>query len=112
MKRPNKSELIDYMHDIKGAALRWGVNERTIRRWLALEDLYNPRDGYGPGKLDKEKAAQIRRLSSTGYTQSQLGTIFNVSQAMVGRVVNNIAHPVNMRLKGTAEVKYSPARRY
>lgn len=103
--KPHREDLAKYAKDIKGAALKWDVSERTVRRWLQSYDLYSPRKGYGPGKLDKNKVSKIRELIET-HTQVEIAKMFGVSQATVGRVVNNITHSVNMKLKGRAEAKF------
>ena len=104
INKPNKEELACFSCDIKSAAEKWEVSERTIRRWLQAENLYKPRKGFGPGKLKNKEIEEIRRLKSS-YTQAQLGKMFNVSQAMVGRIVNNISHPVDMKIRGFATVR-------
>jgi|GEM_PF-3902121 transposase len=103
--KPHREELDKYADDIKGAALKWGVSERTIRRWLQSYGSYRPRKGYGPGKLDKFEVVKIRDLIKT-HTQTEIAGMFGVSQATVGRVVNNISHSTDMRLKGKADVKF------
>ena len=100
--RPNKEELRKY--DIPTAAKKFEVSTRTIRRWLAQEGIYNPKPGYGPGKLDKNKAAEIRRLYFVeNYTQIKLAKIHGVTQAMIGRIVNNLAYKVDLRVQGSAD---------
>lgn len=103
--KPNREELADYAENIKAGAVKFKVCERTIRRWLKSEGLYKPKKGYGPGKLDKEKVLKIRQLIKT-YTQVEIAKMFGVSQATVGRVVNNISHSTNIKIKGKAETKF------
>jgi hypothetical protein len=46
-------------------------------------------DNHGRAKLNVEKAKEIRKLYSAGYTQRELGDMFNVSNAAVHSIVNN-----------------------
>jgi hypothetical protein len=49
--------------------------------------------GYGASKLSMEKAVKIRSLYATGeYSQQKIGDMFGVSQAAIGRVVNNVTY--------------------
>lgn len=98
-----KKDLLPFKHDIEGAAKTFGVSERTIRRWLKKLDIYEPREGYGPGKVDIERAAEIRRLYEEGHTQAELGKMYGITQAMIGRIVNNLAYRVDLRLTGSAD---------
>lgn len=51
------------------------------------------RKNYGRYKLTMDDARAIRKLYfSDNHTQSQLAQMFGVTQAMIGRIVNNKAH--------------------
>jgi hypothetical protein len=70
---------------------KYGCSTRTVQRWRKKLGVKRP--GWGPGKLDMEKACEIRRLYfEEGKTQQELADMFGVSQAAIGRVVNNITY--------------------
>lgn len=101
--KPDRLNLLPYQHHMKEAADKFGVTERTIRRWLAEEGLYRPRKGWGRGKLTQAKAQRIRELyREERHTQSELAEKFDISQAMVCRIVNNQSHRTTFRLAGEA----------
>lgn len=101
--KPTKEELNKYSIDI--AAKKYCVSTRTIRRWLEGYKIYHPRKGYGPGKLDMKKAAEIRRLYRSEFTQTQLADMFGVTQAMICKIINNTAYRVDLTLSGKAIIR-------
>jgi len=91
--RPSKEELEPYGQDIKAAAKAFNVTEQTVRRWLKHYGLYHPRRNFGPKHIPKKLVNEIRMLAETDkYTQKELGERFGLSQAMIGRIINNDAH--------------------
>lgn len=106
--KPSKDELEKYQNNLAGAAKAFDVSERTIRRWLEAEGLYKPTEGYGPNKLTPKQVDEIRHLHTVKkYTQAQLGKKFGVTQATIGRIINNIYHKrADLKIGGTAVVSY------
>jgi hypothetical protein len=104
--RPNKTELQPYENDIKGAAKAYNVTEQTVRRWLKHYHLYHPRNNFGPKHVHKSIVNEIKKLARTDkYTQKELGIKFGLSQAMIGRIINEIAHHKDLRLGADSELK-------
>jgi transposase len=99
-----KQELEPFSNDLEGAAERFGKSTRTIRRWLQHHGLYQPNEKYRPGKTTKEIAYEIRRLDFEGLTQEAIAKKFNISQVMVGKIINNIAHRIELKVSGSAIV--------
>ena len=107
--KPTKTDLQPYQNELHAAAVQFRVSTRTIRRWMAEVGLYNPRSGFGPGKLSANKAAEIRYLYRTDqFTQVELAERFQVTQAMICRIVNNLAYPIDLMIAGAAEYKKRP----
>lgn len=105
-KKPNRLALIPYQNHLKEAANKFDVTERTIRRWLSEEGLYSPRKGWGRGKLTQTQVQKIRELyRQDKHTQAELAEKFDISQAMVCRIVNNTSHRTTFRLTGGAEYR-------
>lgn len=76
----------------KMIADKYDCSVRTVQRWRSR--LRIKRDGWGPGKLDYEKAREIRHIyNQRKMTQEALARLYGVSQAAIGRVVNNISYP-------------------
>lgn len=108
MPIPTKEDLVRYGKDYKSAATFYRVSERTIRRWMVNMEIYKPKDGYKPGKLNQSIARQIRVLYDTDkYTQTALAEKFKVTQAIIGRIINNLIYKTELKLGGTAEVKFN-----
>ncbi len=97
---PNEIEFKN-LND-KELAEKYSCSTRTIQRWR--RKLQNKRFGWGPGKLNMEKAREIRDLyRQKGLTQVVLAKMYHVSQAAIGRVVNNVSYPEkNVGLSGTS----------
>jgi len=106
--KPTREELEKFQNDLAGGATAFGVSERTIRRWLEAEGLYRPMEGYGPNKLTTKQVDEIRHLHTVKkYTQAQLGKRFGVTQATIGRIINNIYHKkADLKIGGAAIVSY------
>jgi transposase len=100
---PSKEELIPYIDRLAEAAISFNKSTRTIRRWLARYDLYQPQVKYKPGKVTKEIAAEIRRLDRENMTQTEIAKIIGISQPMVGRVINK-----GLKLSGNCLVNFNP----
>lgn len=88
-------------------AICFGVSERTARRWLKALDIYEPRKGYGPGKISDPDALDIRISKSDGESVKSLANRYNVSPATIYRIVAGQTHRV---IKETALVSviYNP----
>mgnify|MGYP002624854821 CR=1 FL=1 len=105
-KRPDRLELIPYQNHLEEAAKNFGVSQRTIRRWLTEVGLYNPRKGWGRGKLARTQVQKIRDLyRQEKQTQAEMAEMFDVSQAMICRIVNNLSHRTTVRLGGEASYR-------
>lgn len=72
-------------------------------------DATKPREGWGTGKLNFQKAQQIRRLYATDkYTQKELAAMFGVSETIIWRIVNYRAYrKTTQGFSGTADVHVS-----
>lgn len=74
--------------------LEWVTNKENSEHAI-YTGLFVPGDcaefGYiNPGKLNFEKANEIRKLYSTGkYTHRQLGEIYNIERRQVSKIINN-----------------------
>ena len=87
---PSKQEL--QSHTDKELALRYRCSVRTVQRWRKKLNIKRP--GWGPRKLNMDKAREIRRRYwDDNLTQQELAELYQVSQAAIGRVVNNITYP-------------------
>ncbi len=85
----SKEELFS-MTDRQVAAL-YTCSIRTVQRWRKRLNVKRP--GWGPGKLDMEKARRIRsHYFVEGLTQQEIADLYGVSQAAIGRVVNNVTY--------------------
>lgn len=97
---PSMSEFNEF--NDKTLAEKYSCSVRTVQRWRSKLRLKRP--GWGPGKLDMEKAREIRHLYyQNNLTQKDLAGMYGVSQAAIGRVVNNISYPEkNVGISGTS----------
>ena len=102
--RPTKKEILVYQHDIKSIAQEYNVTEQTVRRWLIFYEIYQPRKGYGSKNIPHNTVVEIRKLADR-YTQKELGLRFGLSQAMIGRIINNVSHRIDIRFGANAEIK-------
>ena len=98
--KPSKEELIKYQ-GIKNAAEHFQVTEQTVRRWLKHYGIYHPKKNYGPKKITKSIIQEIRKLHHD-YTQKKLGEKFGLTQAMIGRITNNISHKTDIHFGANA----------
>lgn len=99
-------ELLPYIHNLIEASIKFNKSERTIRRWMQKHKIYYPKEQYRPGKIDKKKADEIRRLErSSELTQKEIGEIYGISQVMVGKIINNQSHVTNLKIGGEANAK-------
>ena len=97
---PEKSLLINL--NLSEISNKFDVTERTARRWLEKHELYKPKVNFRPNKLNLQKANEIRNLYKLGWTQQKLAERFNVTQAMICRIINNIAYHQQLRFAGNA----------
>jgi hypothetical protein len=99
--RPPKEELIKF--DIKKSAEHFQVTEQTVRRWLKHYGIYHPKQNYGPKKITKNIVQEIRKLYGLdNYTQKKLGDKFGLTQAMIGRIINNTSHRIDIHFGANA----------
>jgi len=93
-KNKTRKEICEY-YDIKIPTLN------VVLRRYKLTNKNN-----GKGKLNLEKAKEIRRLYKTDeWTQQALADKFNVSLAMIWKVVNNQSYITDMDFGGKSELK-------
>lgn len=86
---PTKEEFENWSDRM--IAAKYACSVRTVQRWRKKLSLKRP--GWGPGKL-RGKAREIRLLyNEDKHTQEQLARMFGVSQAAIGRIVNNLSYP-------------------
>lgn len=102
-----REELIKFNGNIKEASLFFNKSERTIRRWLKKEGLYNPNKNYIPNKLSQEDANKIRNEYVNNINQNDLAIKYNVSQATIANIINNKIYKYNLKLSGSFDYKYS-----
>lgn len=102
-----KDKLIEFNGDIKQASLFFNKSERTIRRWLKRENLYNPDHNYCPNKLSQDDANKIRDEYNNEIKQIDLAKKYNVSQATIANIINNKIYKYNLQLTGGFDYKYS-----
>lgn len=101
LMRPSKLEFEQYNN--KTLAIKYLCSVRTIQRWRSK--LCLKREGWGPNKLNMEKACEIRYLYyQKKMTQVFLAAAYGVSQAAIGRIVNNITYKEekNVGISGTS----------
>ena len=110
--KPNKKELFKYRNDIEGASLFYKKSERTIRRWLKSENLYNPNINYKPNKLSRDDALKIRNKYNQGINQVNLAKEYNVSQACIANIINFKTYKTNIKLGGEFGYNYSTNFRF
>lgn len=110
--KPDKKELLKYKNDIKGAALFYKKSERTIRRWLKNENLYNPNINYKPNKLSINDVEKIRNKYNEGINQVNLAKEYNVSQACIANIINFKTYKTNIKLGGEFGYNYSTNFRF
>ena len=108
--KPTKEKLEYYLrkHGREAAMLFYGKTDRTIRRWMVEYGLTHF-DGKGAGKLSFALAKRMRALyASDQYTQSELAEMFEVTQSMVCRIVNNEAYRSDVTFGGSATYLATP----
>jgi transposase len=86
---PDKDDLILYKEDKKKASKVFKVTEKTIINWFKKYDLYEPKVNYGCGKLNMEKANEIRELRKKGMKIKDLAKKYKVTIATISRIINN-----------------------
>ena len=88
---------------LKKAAELFNVSERTIRRWEEKLGIYTPNSNYNR-KINRQIANEIRKLDKSGnYSQKKLAEKFNISQPMIGKIINNVVYRTG--LSGSAIVR-------
>lgn len=91
---------------IKEAANKFDVSERTVRRWQQKLGEYSPSEKHKPHKINRQIAVKIRELDRSGkYTQKKLAEIFEISQPMIGKIVNNLAYRTGLTGSANARIK-------
>lgn len=89
---PPKEVLQPYVNNRKEAARVFNVTERTIINWLKKHNLYSPRENYGCGKLNQNKADEIRKLYKDGVTIKELAVRYGVTFSSIARVIHNLTY--------------------
>lgn len=96
--RPPKEQLTG---DWKADAERFGVSERTVRRWLKFYDMYCPTPNFGGSKLNLRLAREIRcRYTNEGVSIKDLAQAYQVTFSTISRILHNQTYPE----KDTAKV--------
>ena len=98
---PSKKDILPYVNDRKEAAKRFEVTDKTVVNWLKFHGLYEPKKNYGCGKLNLEKALEIRKLYECGKKMKELASIYNVTFSTISRIVHNVIYTES---KNTATV--------
>jgi len=104
----SKEDLLPYLKDRKAAAKKFGVCERTVVRWLQIWGLYEPKENYGCGKLDLQKAEEIRRKHKEGASVKDLAKEYSVTFSSISRVIHNITYKKQQSEKAEVSVVYNP----
>ncbi len=81
----------------------YNVSKSTISRLVKKFNLTRP--NYGSHKLSLDEANRIRELHDSGKTQQELAREYQVTQATIGRIINNIYYKKNSLLGGQADIK-------
>jgi transposase len=102
--KPSKEELLVYAGDRKQIAEVFGVSDRTVVRWLKEYDLF---ERVGRGKLNLQKARQIRNEHQKGASMKELASKYNVTFASISRVVHGLTYPEHKEF-AKVSVVYNP----
>lgn len=97
----SKKDILPYVNNRKEAAKKFEVTEKTIVNWLKFHGLYEPKENYGCGKLNLEKALEIRKLYESGKKMKELASIYNVTFSTISRIIHNVIYSES---KNTATV--------
>ena len=89
---PSKKDLFPYIENRKEAAKIFGVTEKTIINWMKKYEVYKAKENYGCGKLNMEKAKEIRKLYNNDVTIKELSLMYKVTFATISRVINNLIY--------------------
>lgn len=89
---PNKEELLPYRENRKEAAKFFGVTEKTIVNWMKKHEIYKAKPNYGCGKLNGEKALEIRKLHSEGVSVKDIAKKYQVTFATISRIIHNLIY--------------------
>jgi len=91
---PKLEEIIPYCENLEVMANHFKISERTARRWLVHYDLYKPKKNFGPRKLNKKKAKEIRvKFNNQDVSIKELAKEYQVTFATVSRILHNITYP-------------------
>lgn len=89
--RPPKEQLTG---DWRVDAQRFGVSERTARRWLEFYGMYHPVPNFGSSKLNFQLAREIRcRYTNEGVSIKDLAQAYNVTFSTISRILHNQTYP-------------------
>ena len=103
---PSKKDILPYVNDRKEAVKKFEVTDKTIVNWLKFHGLYKAKENYGCGKLDIEKALEIRKLYEGGKKMKELASIYNVTFSTISRIVHNVIY-VESKNTATVSVIYN-----
>lgn len=88
--RPPKDKLEPYVLNRDAAALKFGVSERTICRWMQHYGILERKNNMGCNKLNLSKAREIRKKHSEGKSMNNLAEEYGVTFSTISRIVHNI----------------------
>lgn len=89
---PSKEELLPFKENRRDAAKFFDVSEKTIINWFKKYELYEPKKNYGCGKLNRQKAEEIRNLYTQGISMGELATKYQVTFATISRIIHNLIY--------------------
>jgi transposase len=105
--KPSKETLLPYVHNRKEAAEKFGVSCKTILRWLKSYNIYE-HGHYGRGKLNQEKAREIRQKYDEGMAIKNLAQEYKVTFATISRVIHRITYREPSLDQANVSVVYNP----
>jgi hypothetical protein len=76
---------------------------------IDVSSVLETKPNWGAGKLDMEKAQEIRMLYKTGISQKDIATTFGVSQGIISNVLNQKIYKIvnnGFGISGSSEVKF------
>lgn len=105
--KPSKQELLSYVHKREEAVEKFGVSQKTILRWLKNYNIYE-HGQYGRGKLNQNKAQEIRQQHREGASIKNLAQKRQVTFSTISRIVHNITYKETSVNGAKISVVYNP----
>ena len=91
---PKLTDLNPFLGDVEKIAIHFNVSDRTVRRWLSHYEIYEPKKNFGPNKLGKKKAREIRaKYNNQKVSIKKLAEEYGVTFATISRILHNITYP-------------------